>query len=98
MQTRAILHPLNPTMGNEIKLAVNILEANFPEVPLRYKWIDVQELLKDEVVPLIEAERLGKALPQKSARLLYALFHRLDNGSLHKSLLNSDISSVVYAK
>lgn len=54
MQTQAILHPPDPITGSEIKLAVKVLEAKFPGVPLRYEWIDVQEPLKNEAVPLIE--------------------------------------------
>ncbi|KAL1999642.1 hypothetical protein VTN02DRAFT_4221 [Thermoascus thermophilus] len=91
-------HPFDPITAGEIRLAVKILEATFPGVPLRYKRIDVQEPVKKDVVPYIEAERLGKPLPPKPARVLMALFHRLDSGTFYKALLNADTKSVIYAR
>ncbi|KAI9924111.1 hypothetical protein MW887_007351 [Aspergillus wentii] len=92
------LHPFDPITPGEIQLAVRILEAAFPGVPLRQKRIDVQEPIKSEVVPYIEAERLRKPLPAKPTRLLFALFHRLDSGAFYKALINADSKSIVYAK
>lgn len=94
----AALHPFDPITPGEIQLAVKILEAAFPGVSLRYKKIDVNEPLKREVVPYIEAERLGEPLPAAPTRLLQVLFHRLDNGAFYKALLNAGSRSVVYAK
>ncbi|KAJ6131339.1 Copper amine oxidase N2-terminal [Penicillium sp. IBT 18751x] len=94
----ASLHPFDPITAGEIRLAVRILEAAFPGVKLRYKRIDLQEPTKHEVVPYLEAERRGEPRPPKPARLLMALFHRLDNGSFHKALLNADTKSIVSAK
>lgn len=77
-------HPLDPIMGNEIRLAVNILKASYAEVPLKYKRIDIQEPAKREAVPCVEAQRLGRPLPKKPAektpgalrtRLLYHFRH-----------------------
>ncbi|KAJ9195634.1 hypothetical protein DTO164E3_6710 [Paecilomyces variotii] len=92
------LHPFDPLTPGEIQLAVKILEASFPGVPLRYKKIDVQEPAKKDVIPYIEAERLGKPLPPKPARVLQALFHRLDNGTFYKAMLNADTKSVIQVK
>lgn len=92
------LHPFDPLTPSEIQLAVQILEAAFPGVNLRYKRIDVQEPLKKDVIPYIEAERLGHRLPPRPARVLQTLFHRLDNGAFYKALLNADTKSVIYAK
>lgn len=92
------LHPFDPLTPGEIELAVKILEASFPGVPLRYKRIDVQEPTKKDVIPYIEAERLGKPLPPKPARLLQTLFHRLDTHAFYKAILNVDTRSVIYAK
>lgn len=92
------LHPFDPLTPGEIQLAVKILEASFPGVPLRYKKIDVQEPAKKDVIPYIEAERLGKPLPPKPARVLQALFHRLDNGTFYKAMLNADTKSVIHVK
>jgi Cu2+-containing amine oxidase len=94
----AVPHPFDPITPGEIHLATRILEAAFPKVPLRYKKIDVQEPIKKEVVPFIEAERLGKPLPPRPTRLLQVLFHRMDTGAFYKALLNAGKRSVVYAK
>lgn len=94
----ASLHPFDPITPAEIRLAVKVLEGAFPNVPLRYKRIDVNEPIKRDVIPYIEAERLGTPLPPKPARLLQALFHRLDNGAFFKALINADQRSVVYAR
>ena len=89
---------IRPPYTVRIKLAVKILEGTFPGVQLRYKRIDVQEPLKKDVIPYIEAERLGQSLPHKPARVLHTLFHRLDNGAFYKALINADTKSVIYAK
>lgn len=93
-----VRHPFDPISPEEIKLAVRILEATFPGVQLRYKRIDVNEPIKKDVIPYIEAERLRRPLPPPPARLLYTLFHRLDTGAFYKAVLNADKRSIVYAK
>lgn len=91
-------HPFDSISPAEIVLATKILAAAFPGVPLRYKKIDIQEPIKSEVVPFIEAERLGKPLPAKPTRLLLVLFHRMDTMAFCKALLNADTRSVISAK
>ncbi|KAH8432763.1 copper amine oxidase [Aspergillus melleus] len=96
--TGTLPHPFDGITPAEIQLATKILEAAFPGVNLRYKKIDIQEPTKKEVVPFIEAERLGKPLPPRPARLLQVLFHRLDTGVFFKALLNAGTRSILYAK
>lgn len=91
-------HPFDPITPAEIQLAVRILEASFPGASLRYKRIDVQEPIKKDVIPYIEAERLRQPLPPKPARIIMAYFTRWDTGAFHKTLINADTKSVVYAK
>lgn len=91
-------HPFDPITAAEIQLVVQILQKNFPNVPLRYKRVDIQEPIKKEVIPYIEVERLSKPLPEKPSRLLYALFHRLDDGSFYKALFNADKETIIYAR
>lgn len=98
MQSHQSLHPFDPISGEEIQLTVEILQKSFQGVLLRYKRIDIQEPLKHEVVPYIEAERLKKPLPQKPSRIVFALFHRLDSGAFYKALVNSDLGILIYAK
>lgn len=92
------LHPFDPITPAEIQLAVRILETTFPGVPLRYKRIDVNEPIKKDAIPYIEAERLRRPLPPPPARLLYTLFHRQDTGAFYKAILNADSRTIVYAK
>jgi len=94
----AQLHPFDPLTPSEIQLAVKVLEAAFPGEKLRYKRIDVQEPLKKDVIPYIEAERLGQPLPPPPTRVLQALFHRLNSGAFCKALVNADTKSVIYVK
>ncbi|KAF7118094.1 hypothetical protein CNMCM5793_007480 [Aspergillus hiratsukae] len=96
--TSVNLHPFDPITPEEIQLAVSILEAAFPGVPLRYKRIDLQEPIKKDVIAYLEAERLRKPLPRKPSRLLFSYFHRLDSGVFHKALLNADSKSVIHIK
>ncbi|OJJ81157.1 amine oxidase [Aspergillus glaucus CBS 516.65] len=92
------LHPFDPITPGEIQLAVRVLQAAFPGVSLRYKKIDLQEPIKADVIPYIEAERLRQPLPSRPARILLTYFNRLDNGSFYKALLNADTRSIIYAK
>lgn len=91
-------HPFDPLTPQEIRLGHRILQSAFPGVKLRINRIDLQEPIKKDVIPYIEAERLGKPLPQKPARLIYSYFHRLDTGACCKALLNVDNASVVSVK
>ncbi|KAL2828758.1 copper amine oxidase [Aspergillus cavernicola] len=91
-------HPFDPLTPQEIRLGFLILQSAFPGVQLRINRIDLQEPIKKDVIPYIEAERLGKPLPRKPTRVLYSYFHRLDTGACCKALLNADNASVVYAK
>ncbi|KKK18139.1 hypothetical protein P175DRAFT_0441910 [Aspergillus ochraceoroseus IBT 24754] len=94
----ANLHPFDPLTPQEIRLGHRILKSAFPGVGLRINRIDLQEPLKKEVIPYIEAERLGKPLPRKPTRLIYSYFHRLDTGACCKALFNADNASIIYVK
>ncbi|KAA8642015.1 uncharacterized protein ATNIH1004_010955 [Aspergillus tanneri] len=96
--TGLLPHPFDPITPAEIQLATKILQAAFPRVNLRYKKIDIQEPPKKDVVPFVEAERLGKPLPPRPARLLQVMFHRLDTGAFYRALLNAGSRSVISAK
>ncbi|KAL1873119.1 hypothetical protein VTK73DRAFT_1080 [Phialemonium thermophilum] len=90
------LHPFDTLTPEEIELGVQILKTAFPGVPLRFKRIDVLEPRKRDVIPYLEAERLGRPLPQKPARLLYSYFHRMDTRGFFKAVLNADTKRPVY--
>jgi primary-amine oxidase len=69
------LHPFDPITAEEIQSAVAILEAEFKGIELRFKLIDVNEPTKNDVIPYVEAERLGQQLPAPPLRLIQCLFH-----------------------
>ncbi|PGG95795.1 primary-amine oxidase [Blastomyces parvus] len=91
-------HPFDPIRPDEVSLAAKILQASFPGVSLRFKVIDVQEPIKRDVVPYLEAERLGTPLPAKPARIIQSLFHRLDTKAFLKALVNLDTKAVITVK
>ncbi|OAX82719.1 hypothetical protein ACJ72_02925 [Emergomyces africanus] len=91
-------HPFDPIRPDEVSLAAKILQESFPGVSLRFKAIEVQEPIKKEVVPYLEAERLGTPLPAKPARIIQSLFHRLDTKAFLKALVNLDAGAVVTVK
>ncbi|KKZ60866.1 primary-amine oxidase [[Emmonsia] crescens] len=91
-------HPFDPIRPDEVSLAAEILQASFPGVSLRFKVIDAQEPIKKDVVPYLEAERLGTPLPAKPARIIQSLFHKLDTKAFLKALVNLDTKAVVTVK
>ncbi|KAJ5620289.1 hypothetical protein N7510_004273 [Penicillium lagena] len=92
-------HPFDPLRPEEIHLAADLIRASFRDIPLRFKTIEVQEPVKNDVIPLIEAERRGRALnAPRPARLVFSYFHRLDTGAFLKTLLNLNDRSVVSLK
>lgn len=92
------LHPFDPLQRSEILLTVQILQAALPDVKLRIKAIDIQEPMKQDVIPYIEAERTGSTLPQKPVRLTYSLLHRLDTGAYLKAFVNIDTQKIISIK
>lgn len=90
-------HPFDPISSAELQLAVQVLKAAFPGVRLRFKVIDIREPIKKDVIPYLEAERLGKLLPEKPARIIHCLFHRLDTQAFIKALVNADSKTVISA-
>ncbi|CAG8947675.1 unnamed protein product [Penicillium salamii] len=100
MTLNNVPHPFDPLQPGEIRLATAILHAALPDVPLRFKTIDVQEPIKSTVIPFIEAERLGKSLLEvpRPARLLFSYFHRVDTGAFMKALIHLGDRKVVSMK
>ncbi|KAF4947686.1 hypothetical protein FSARC_13903 [Fusarium sarcochroum] len=91
-------HPFDPLRADEINTAVKVLGAALKDVPLRFKTIDIQEPRKAEVIPFIEAERLGAAFPPHPDRIAYVLLHRMDTRAFMKGLVNVTRNSVVSLK
>ncbi|KZT55201.1 hypothetical protein CALCODRAFT_518892 [Calocera cornea HHB12733] len=92
------LHPFDPLTPTEIRNTVSILKAQFPDVPLRFKVIELLEPTKADVIPYIEAERLGTPLPPKPTRLTFSYFHRMDKGIFYKAILTPSTGKMVSLK
>ncbi|KAB2570884.1 Copper amine oxidase 1 [Lasiodiplodia theobromae] len=90
--------PFDPVAPNEIQLASSILSAAIPGVPLRYKRVSLHEPVKRDVIPYIEAQRLGQQLPAPPERVLQILFHRKDTGAFCKALLKVRSRQLIYVK
>jgi primary-amine oxidase len=69
------IHPFDPITPDEIRQAVRLLRGSIEGIQLRFKLIDVNEPIKKDVIPFLEAERLGQKLPPTPTRLIQALFH-----------------------
>ncbi|KAL2205797.1 hypothetical protein CC79DRAFT_1349212 [Sarocladium strictum] len=91
-------HPFEPLQPDEIQLAVRLLRAEFPDVQLRFKTLDIQEPVKEDVIPYIEAERTGQELPAVPDRIVYSLFHRMDNHAFLKGVVNLGLQTVISVK
>lgn len=92
------VHPFDPITPTEVRWASKMLQGALPGVALRFKRIDMAEPLKKEVIPYIEAERLGQMPLKKPTRMLQAIFHRQDDWSFCKALLNVDTRCIVYVR
>ncbi|KAH6607065.1 primary-amine oxidase [Trichoderma cornu-damae] len=90
-----MVHPFEPIGPGEISLAADILREALGGVSLRFKVIDVQEPVKERVIPYIEAERTGGPLPPAPPRLAYSYLHRLDTHAFVKAVVNLDSRTVV---
>jgi primary-amine oxidase len=72
-----IAHPLAPIDATEIKQAVSFVRSQWPaDTDLHFKCITLQEPAKKEVVPYLEAEVSGGALPQIDRRVLVTYYIR----------------------
>jgi primary-amine oxidase len=95
---RAKPHPFDPLRPDEIETTVRLFRTLFPGVPLRFKTIDIQEPVKQDVIDYIEAERTGKQLPPAPARIVFCFFHRLDNHAFFEGQINLKTQSIIFAK
>lgn len=84
-------HPLAPIDAAEIKQAVSYVRSQWPaDTDLHFKCITLQEPAKKEVVPYLEAEVSGVALPQIDRRVLVTYYIR-KTVSRHPSVRISSI-------
>ncbi|KAF2491702.1 copper amine oxidase [Lophium mytilinum] len=78
-------HPLDLISPAEISRAVEVLRAQYSDQKLRFKLVDIYDCPKAEVIPYLEAERLGRALPPAPPRRARVYFHLSDPYLLYKA-------------
>jgi Cu2+-containing amine oxidase len=79
--------PLDSITPAELRRAVEILRDFFHGIVLRFKFIDIYECPKNEVIPYLESERLGTPLspPNRRARIY---FHKHITDVFQKAVVN----------
>lgn len=81
-------HPLDPITPAELRQAVKILRDLFPGTRLRFKFIDIYECPKNEIIPYLESERLGTPLPPPPNRRARIYFHKHITDVFQKAVVN----------
>jgi primary-amine oxidase len=81
-------HPLDPITPAELRQAVKILQDHFNGVRLRFKFIDIYDCPKNDVIPYLECERLGKPLPPPPNRRARIYFHKQVQNVFQKAVVN----------
>jgi primary-amine oxidase len=81
-------HPLDPVTPAELRRAVKILQDYFHGARPRFKFIDIYECPKSDVIPYLECERLGKPLPPPPNRRARIYFHKNIKGVFQKAIVN----------
>ena len=76
-QPHAVAHPLCPLSASEITAAAALVASQWPaDVDLRYKVVTLDEPKKAELLPYLEAEHSGSALPSIDRRVFVAYYIR----------------------
>ena len=94
----ATVHPLDSLTERDISIAVSIVKKRYSAVKLRFKNAEVHETLKAELVPYLEAERLGLSTseaPQRPPRIISLTFHPQDNKMFSEALVNIDSQKII---
>lgn len=81
-------HPLAPINASEISNAVSLIRAQWPQgQDLHFKAITLQEPAKAEMVPYLEAESSGSALPTIQRRVFVTYYLRKTD-KFHEAVVN----------
>lgn len=91
-------HPLDPVTPADLRLAVKILCDFFHGIRLRFKFIDIYECPKNELIPFLECERLGNPLPPPPNRRARVYFHKHTAYVFEKAIVNLTTGEVELAQ
>ena len=76
-QKHAVAHPLCPLSGDEISAASALIQSLWPSnADLRFKVVTLDEPAKKQLLPYIEAEHSGAALPSIDRKVFVAYYLR----------------------
>jgi primary-amine oxidase len=74
---QSVAHPLCPLTASEITRTAEIMRSVWPSnIDLRFKVITLQEPPKKEMVPFLEAEHSGRALPSLARKAFVSYYLR----------------------
>lgn len=74
---QVVAHPLAPLTSEEIRTASSVLKSIWPQnVDIQFKAVTLEEPPKAEVVPYLEAEHNGTALPHISRKAFISYYLR----------------------
>ncbi|KAF2108826.1 amine oxidase [Lophiotrema nucula] len=79
----ATIHPLDPLTPSEITSAAAIVRNYFPGASLIFRAITLSEPPKKELIPYLQAERLGEHLPSPPPRVAQIQFY-LENATQYR--------------
>jgi len=87
-------HPFSPLSGDEIRSAAGLLQKEWPEgTDLHFKSITLEEPPKAEVIPYLEAEHNGFAVPSIDRKAMISYYIRKTN-KFHEAIVNISSQSV----
>ncbi|CUM68462.1 uncharacterized protein PRCAT00006187001 [Priceomyces carsonii] len=84
-----MIHPFDPINAQEIRKATSIVKSHFSDVgPLRFKSVDILEVKKLEMVPILEDELKGIQPSRFPDRRIKVKFHKLKARQFVEAIVN----------
>ena len=75
--THHVAHPLCPLTAAEISTSADLIRSVWPTgVDIRFKVVTLDEPAKKSMIPFLEAEHAGKALPKIARRAFVSYYIR----------------------
>jgi primary-amine oxidase len=95
MAKQSVAHPLCPLTGAEISRTAEIMRSVWPSnIDLRFKVITLDEPAKKEMIPFLEAEHSGGALPELSRKAFVSYYLR-NTDRHHEAVVDLSAGKVV---
>ncbi|KJX98042.1 copper amine oxidase like protein [Zymoseptoria brevis] len=93
---QSAIHPLAPINAQEMQQAASLVRDLWPkETDIHFKSLTLEEPPKVDLVPYLEAEFNGQALPQLP-RKVFAAYYLRNTDKLHEAVVNLSTQSIDY--